>query len=540
MITPEMSDDGAREFMAATSEGETWTGQFTVHSRDGKAFRARVSTAPIYGMNGSRDGIVSVWYDLTDQQRVAEELIRSERRWRSLYEQAPVGILLADSEHRVVDANPAAAEMLGFTVDELRGMRADDLIHPDDADAVPLEVALPEPDATTRQYQERRYRTKHGGYRTSIQRIKKLEGLNEEVAYAVMFQDITERKQAEGELQRVSERHNQAERTARLGHWEMDIPTGQSVWSDEFFRICGYTPQIFAPTAELGFTLIHPDDRERAARHVTQAIETGTPYSIEKRIVRPDGEVRWVHSRGEIMYGEDQQPETLVGSFLDITERKHAEEQLEAALEEKDRLMREINHRVKNNLATVLSLLRLKQNAVGDEVDLSDIVSQVDSIRFIHEKLQQSEDMGRVDFGPYVAGVLASALPMRTGSSVEIENEIYDVSLPTKVATTLGLIVNELATNAAKHGFTADSERRFSVCMDEVMKDVSDGTCPDSRELVLTVSNTGPAFPDGIDLRQPKTLGLQLVTALTRQLGGTLELQRKPHPVFTIRFPAPD
>lgn len=342
--------------------------------------------------------------------------------------------------------------------------------------------------------------------------------------------DLTAQKEAAEELGRVSERYKRAERTAQVGHWEMDIAAVHSVWSDEFYRICGYEPQSFSPSAENGFTLIHPEDRDRAAQHVNRAIEKGEPYNIEERIVRPDGEIRWVDSRGEVIYDENHRPVKLIGSFVDITERKRAEERLQSAITAKDRLMSELNHRVKNNLSLVLSLIHLKQNALGDRGDLSDIIGRVGTIRFVHEKLQQSESIGEVDFKSYVEDVLSGAISPRTNPGVEVENEIGDVFLPTKLATTLGLIVNELATNAVKYGFRSQSEKRFNVTMK---------TDEDSEEYVLTVSNTGREFPDDIDIEHADSLGLQLVTALIGQLGGTMELQRKPYPVFTIRFPMP-
>jgi len=113
----------------------------------------------------------------------------------------------------------------------------------------------------------------------------------------------------------------------------MDIATGDAIWSDEFFRICGYEPGSIEPSSEIGFQIIHPDDRDRAAEAVNKAVETGRPYEIEKRIVRPDGTVRWVHSIGEITYDRQDQPKTLIGSFQDITERKQAEEALRQSQE---------------------------------------------------------------------------------------------------------------------------------------------------------------------------------------------------------------
>jgi PAS domain S-box-containing protein len=153
--------------------------------------------------------------------------------------------------------------------------------------------------------------------------LMKLRRLN-----ADLQNEITERKQVEEALQKSEERYKDAEQVAHLGSWEMEIATGECIWSDEFFRICGYEPGSFEPDADAGFEIIHPDDRERAAQHVNRAIETGEPYDIEKRIIQPDGTVRWVHSIGEIICDDQGEPVKLVGSFHDITERKRMAEAL--------------------------------------------------------------------------------------------------------------------------------------------------------------------------------------------------------------------
>ncbi len=147
-----------------------------------------------------------------------------------------------------------------------------------------------------------------------------LEFVSSQVAVAIS------RKQVEEALRESERRLQNAERVANLGSWEMDIATGKSVWSAEFFRICGLEPNAFEPTAETRLALTHPDDRPRVSQTLRQAIADKSSYSLEERIVRPDGTTVWVDSKGEVLCDESGSPVRLLGSFLDITARKRVEE----------------------------------------------------------------------------------------------------------------------------------------------------------------------------------------------------------------------
>ena len=191
--------------------------------------------------------------------------------------------------------------------------------------------------------------------------------------------------------------------------------------------------------------------------------------------------------------------------------------------------MAELNHRVKNNLAIISSLISLKNNSIGDDIDLSDIKFQIDAIRIVHEKLFGSEDVTHINFSEYIQDLLETIFSSFSTRTVSVDNKTGGISLPTKTAVPLGLIVNETATNAIKYGFTDQEEARFSV---ELRKDKA------VAQYVLTLANSGNAFPEDIDFGNTGTLGLRLISALTEQLNGSVALQRKPRPVFTIRFPA--
>ncbi|MDZ7794222.1 MAG: response regulator [Spirochaetia bacterium] len=210
----------------------------------------------------------------------------------------------------------------------------------------------------------------------------------------------------------------------------------------------------------------------------------------------------------------------------DITEQKKLENELRQTVKEKDFLMKELNHRVKNNLNMVSSLITLKNDEI--EYDLSDLTHQIKAIGLIHEKLYQTESLTEICCRDYFDDLLNSIFSSFTTRRVRIEKDIEDICVSTKTAMSLGLIINEIATNAIKYGFNEKEEAVFFVMM---KKDIA------NSEYQLSLSNTGNPFPEDIDIKNTNTLGLRLVDALVAQIDGALELQKKPNPIFTIRFP---
>jgi two-component sensor histidine kinase len=174
-----------------------------------------------------------------------------------------------------------------------------------------------------------------------------------------------------------------------------------------------------------------------------------------------------------------------------------------------------------------LSLVSLKDDALGEKVDLSDIYHQIKAISTIHEKLHQEGSIEHIDVEAYIDDLLSDVFSFYSAGAVTVVVNGNGTALEPDTMVHIGLIVNELATNAMKYGFDPDEETpQFTV---ELYRE--------GESYVLTIANTGNPFPENIDLESPDTLGLQLVSALAGQMEGTIDLIRKPHPVFTLRFP---
>lgn len=229
---------------------------------------------------------------------------------------------------------------------------------------------------------------------------------------------------------------------------------------------------------------------------------------------------------------EEELKRTNIRLQQEITEHKRAEERINQSLREKENLLAEIHHRVKNNLQIISSLLALQSGYIGDEEALKLVRNCEDRIRsmaLVHEKLYLSEDLSRIDFRNYVK-IMATRLFQVCGVDsrvVTFSPRVGDALFTIETAIPLGLIINELLSNALKYAFPKSARGEVAVILHRNTK---------TKEVVLAVKDDGVGFPDGIDHRTPKTFGLQLVNLLAEQLGGTVELERNGGTTFRIAF----
>lgn len=204
---------------------------------------------------------------------------------------------------------------------------------------------------------------------------------------------------------------------------------------------------------------------------------------------------------------------------------------LKSSLQEKEILLKEIHHRVKNNMAVMSSLLSLQANAVGDpklESAFKESSARIRSMAMVHEKLYQSENLSSINFPLYIASLAKhlSSMYRRPDKHIDIRVEAEDIFLNIVKAVPCGLIINELLTNCLKYAFENITEGEVVIGF----HDTDDG-------LVLSIIDDGVGLAEDINMKNPETLGLQLVDMLTRQLNGRLEWDREGGTAFYIYFP---
>jgi PAS domain S-box-containing protein len=357
-------------------------------------------------------------------------------------------------------------------------------------------------------------------------RTSELQKTNE-----LLRQQISERQRVEQALRISEERYARAIYAGKVGIWEWNIETND-IFVDRNLRVMlGYNEDEIFNDFQDWLKCIHPDDINAVKGELNAYIEGLIPkYEIEHRMLDKNGNYVWFLARGTIIRDELGKPCFIAGSNTNIAVRKHTENRLKASLKEKDLLLKEIHHRVKNNLQVISSLLRLQSGYIKDRQALEifrDSQNRVRAMAMIHENLYQSNDLGRINFSDYIRNLINNLIRCYgLDQDKNIKLNVDKVSLRIDTAIPCGLIINELVSNAIKHAFVETATG--DIYIDFI--DLGQG------KYSLSVSDNGIGVPDDIEIKRSQSLGLQLVWNLVEQLEGTIAFNTKLGTLFTITF----
>ncbi|MDQ3913215.1 MAG: EAL domain-containing protein [Actinomycetota bacterium] len=269
--------------------------------------------------------------DVTERKEAEEALREAEERYRTLVEQIPAVTYIdpADDSDTSLYTSPQVEKMLGYTSEEWHENKLwSKCLHPDDRERV---LAADERFEAGGEPFSEEYRliAKDGSVvwvREEAVAVRNKGG--RPLYWQGVILDVTERKEAEDAVRRSEASLAESQRMAHLGTWEWDVKTDEVWWSDETFRIYGFEPDELVPTFETLVEVVHPEDRNLLREAIAGALYEHKSYDFEHRIIRPSGEVRWVHRQAEVVRGEAREPLRMIGTVHDITERKVLEEKL--------------------------------------------------------------------------------------------------------------------------------------------------------------------------------------------------------------------
>ncbi len=338
-------------------------------------------------------------------------------------------------------------------------------------------------------------------------------------------------RKAQEELRQREERLRFALQAREFGVWEFNSRSREWFQSLLFKQIFGYEHFKGDFTYKMFIEDVFLDDRQRVEEKFNEAAENAKELTLEFRFRRKDGAVRWIWMLGRIESKVDEEVK-MAGLVKDITETKKIEEDLAVSLREKDMLLMELHHRVKNNLQLISSLLQLQQRYIKDEHAVNvfkESQNRIMTIAVVHEEIYHSKDFANVDLKEYLVKLTKNLSRFYQGNSdrikltVSLENIVFGIER----AVSCGLLVNELLSNTFKYAFPNQEKGEVRISLKPL----------DQETLELVFSDNGVGVPQDVDFLKAGTLGFRLVHILAeKQLNGTVELKREGGTLIRITF----
>jgi PAS domain S-box-containing protein len=334
--------------------------------------------------------------------------------------------------------------------------------------------------------------------------------------------DITGRKQAQQRLQESEEKYRELGESISDIFFGLDPDLRITYWNKASEILTGVPRETATGAPVTG--VIPPFCTDQTMDRLRDVMRTKRPLTFETRLALAGHDLFFEITIYPAVSG-------LSVVARDVTERHRAEEAVEASLREKEALLKEIHHRVKNNLQIISSLLSLQSQQIRNRKALDALTesqARVRSMALIHEQLYQSQDLAHIDFSQYVRDLAAHLFRtyVTQGPNVRLIVDVRNVFLDADHAIACGMIINELVSNALKHAFAGGLQGTLRIATE----------WEDEEVLRLVVADSGRGIPASVDHTNTPSLGLKLVRMLADQLKGTVELSRKDGTAFTVRF----
>ena len=511
------------EFLANIKEFDTHPGRESfdmIEFNDGKIFERYSKPQKIGDIVVGR---VWSYRDVTERKLAEEAKIASEIRYRRLFETAQDGILILDADTgQIVEVNPFLITMLGFSRDQFLGKKLweiglfkDIVASKDNFEELQRKEYI--------RYEDLPLKTADGRH-IAVEFISNVYTVNNTKVIQCNIRDNTERKRAEDALrEKTEEMDGYFTNTLDLlciadknGHFRR--------LNREWESALGYSPAELEGKWFLDF--VHPDDMEAGLGAMSELNAGRKVLHLKNRYRHRDGSYRWIEWRlfpaGNLFYA----------SARDVTERKKMTDLIEGSLAEKETLLREIHHRVKNNLQLISGLLDMTRMRSTDEATnsvLTDIMLKIQTMAQIHTRLYESKQFGKISITDQCRdqATALSNIYSHKGHEISCEINPEEVFLPVDQALPCALVVNEILSNAYKHAFKGRKQGKIEISVVQ-----------ENGQIRITVRDNGIGLPTDFDISRSNSLGLKLIRTLVQhQLKGTLTFKSRNGTEISVEFP---
>lgn len=556
----ENPSDREKLLQAIQTKGYCHNLELNVKNKDGSSRTVDMS-AEVVQINGVPH-LLSTSRDIVERKEIEKKLKESEEKYRVVIETASDVIYTVDSLGAITALNPAFEVLTGFSVQDSIGRFFGEFIHPDDLKYA-LEIHNMIQTGLTPPIFELRFLFSDNSYKYVEFSVAPLYQEGKVTGTLGIGRIVQERKDAEKALMDSEAKYRILIEQAADGIFVGDQNGNFIEVNSKACSLSGYSKkdllnmnmsELYSEEekrrAPLRYDLLLKGETVKSERMLKRKNSSEIPVEMNTKRM-PDGNyqaiIRNISERRkaeEFMLKYQEELEKLVRKRTkdveksnkqlkkEVIERLKSEEQIKLQLKEKEILLKEIHHRVKNNMQVIISLLNLHGATIEDNRILDiykESQNRIKSMALIHEKLYQSRDFTHIDFSDYLSSlaIYLSHIYQIDKSSINIVTKAHKIPFEFDTAITLGLIVNELVSNAMKYAFNGNDNGKIEI---ELKKTAS-------NTIQLVVSDNGCGIPKNINYRNTKSLGLQLVCTLTEQLDGKLRLSIKDGTHFKIEFP---
>lgn len=508
-----------RQFQQA-AKGSSGQYEIKVKVKDGIK-DIRVTKFPRYFGN-EVIGVFGILQDITEEKLSKRKLEQSEQHFKSLFERNPDAVYSFDKEGNFIEANKALEELSGYTIEELKTLNFEQIVTAKDRERIWAKFNKAAKGAPQTYEASGVHKDGHTFYVQVTNLPIYVDG--EIVGVFGIAHDITERKLAQQKLKESEERWEQLLR--QNPQPVQIVQDGKIVYINqagrEYYGAVSQSELIGKSIMDF----VHTDDKEKVLERKNSLEKNQHVAPSENKIVLLNGEERYIEAHSiPITYKGEHAIQTVVH---DITDMKEKQQIIGKSLKEKETLLKEIHHRVKNNLAMISSMLELQIMQSTDEpaiTALRDSQLRIRSIAMIHEKLYQNESLYNISFDSYLEELVETIRHTytSTGKNIEASFDVDSVSLDIEDVIPCSLIVNEVVVNCFKHAFTKSKTGKIQISL-EYKKPV----------IELKITDNGKGLPDNFDIDEQQSLGMTLIQALCNQLEGTITFKNGSNGAGTI------
>ena len=502
--------DQINQVFEAVNTRNYYSGEVEAVRMSGEKFPMFVSVATMRDESGKTFGAMGVGRDITELKISEKELKESEERYRDILDNATDIIFVVDSKGYFTYANPSFYSKLGFSQTTISTVRINNII--DDLKGVKKDW-IPELDGkegeTTLISASGEALTVIGGSTTQF------DSNGTAIGMRGVYLDISEIKKQEAKLASIFDT------TENLMMFTLNKRDKITSFNSNFKRLM---LEGFGVDVELGMLfmknienlVLNKEGREKLNKF--SKVFLGNPQQFELPLKRSTGEISWFHIFLNPIASGSKITE-ISGVAYDISDRKESEKAIQRTLKEKEILLQEVHHRVKNNLQVISSLMSLQRSFVSDPTlvqVLEESQARISTMSYIHESLYRNKDFSSISFTEYIGTLCTNLINSykTPGCDVELALSPEEVFIPLDKAIPCGLIVNELVSNAMKYAFQGRKKGVISVRVEEV-----------NNNIEIEVLDNGVGLPDDFSLEKNDSLGIYLVQALVEQLSGTLTVK---------------